>query len=249
MVNIITLSKILILFFVGSVTLWYLVTPYLVTPHPDIVEHILTRTKLLAEESVVKSKDGKVVTIYNWTKWPINVNASKDSVASTVHPRSSRSVEYSEEMFMNMPWRSEYVIHASSKLPTSRNLEVEIQTPAFSASGWGIYNHFVASAEEASITIVPRFLFGLPFTVIEDLYGTDVSKFPIIGVFTSSTKKDRWIIQAYMSIVTTSVCFLLYANNPPHELRAKQAASQSKSRSSQQEEEEQSQSQGIKAAE
>jgi len=146
---------------------------------------------------------------------------------------------------MNMPWRSEYVIHASSKSPTSRDLDVEIQTPSFSASGWGIYNHFVAYAEEASITVVPRFLFGLPFTVIEDLYGKDVSKYPIIGVFTSSTKKDRWIIQAYMSIVTTSVCFLLYANNPPHELRAKQAAA-AKSRSSQQEEE-RSQSE-IKAA-
>ena len=35
--DVIVLSKILILFFVGSVTFWYMVTPYIVAPHKSIV--------------------------------------------------------------------------------------------------------------------------------------------------------------------------------------------------------------------
>ena len=56
--------------------------------------------------------------------------------------------------------------------------------------------------------------------MIESLYGTDVADFPVIGVFTTSPKFDRIIIQAYMNIVTLSVIFLLYANNPPNALPA-----------------------------
>ena len=35
--NVITASKLLIVAFVGSVTLWYFITPYIVQPHKGIV--------------------------------------------------------------------------------------------------------------------------------------------------------------------------------------------------------------------
>ena len=35
--DVIAFSKLLIVFFVGSVTFWYVLTPYLVQPHPGIV--------------------------------------------------------------------------------------------------------------------------------------------------------------------------------------------------------------------
>lgn len=38
--NLVTLSKVSILFFVGSVTFWYMVTPYIVQPHPDIMHDV-----------------------------------------------------------------------------------------------------------------------------------------------------------------------------------------------------------------
>ena len=36
--NVIRASQMLIVAFVGSVTLWYFVTPYIVHPHPGIVQ-------------------------------------------------------------------------------------------------------------------------------------------------------------------------------------------------------------------
>ena len=45
-----------------------------------------------------------------------------------------------------------------------------------------------------------------------------VSRLPIVGIFTESPNYDRIIIQAYMNIVTLSVIFLLWANNPPETL-------------------------------
>ena len=71
---------------------------------------------------------------------------------------------------------------------------------------------------------MPRFLFGLPTETIESIYGDSkgeediVSRLPIVGVFTSSPNYDRIIIQTYMNIVTLSVIFLLWANNPPDSL-------------------------------
>ncbi len=35
--NVLLFSKILSCFFVGSVTFWYVLTPYLVQPHPEIL--------------------------------------------------------------------------------------------------------------------------------------------------------------------------------------------------------------------
>ena len=88
----------------------------------------------------------------------------------------------------------------------------------------GIYNHFETIVSDKTIRIVPRFLFGLPTETIESIYGDSkgeediVSRLPIVGVFTSSPNYDRIIIQTYMNIVTLSVIFLLWANNPPDSL-------------------------------
>ncbi len=38
--NIVVLSKLLIVLFVGSVTLWYCITPYIINPHPGIVQDV-----------------------------------------------------------------------------------------------------------------------------------------------------------------------------------------------------------------
>lgn len=40
MMNFVVLSKIFIVFFVGSVTFWYVLTPYLIQPHPGIVDDV-----------------------------------------------------------------------------------------------------------------------------------------------------------------------------------------------------------------
>ena len=45
------------------------------------------------------------------------------------------------------------------------------------------------------VRVVPRFLFGLAREAVEEMYGPDVDNYPIIGIFTSSTKYDRFIIQ------------------------------------------------------
>lgn len=130
---------------------------------------------------------------------------------------------------MNMEYRPEYVIHV--KESSKKALTVERTAPAGSGADWGIYNHFIAQVSSEGgkvIQVVPRFLFGMPFETIETLYGKDVSKFPIVGVFTNSPRSDRFIIQIYMNLVTLSVIFLLYANNPPETIRSGQMASPKK---------------------
>jgi hypothetical protein len=99
---------------------------------------------------------------------------------------------------MNFEWRPEYVVEVNSAPSSSAGLSVTRTAPAYSAADWGIYNHFVASVADASsntIRIVPRFLFGLEKETVEEIYGDDVDNFPIIGIFTSSTRFDRVIIQ------------------------------------------------------
>ena len=122
---------------------------------------------------------------------------------------------------MNMEWRSEYEIQVGDT--QNSELSVDISTPPCSWSKWGIYNHFEAIVSGRTIRIVPRFLFGLQLDTIESIYGTEdtVSKIPIVGVFTDSPSLDRIIIQTYMNIVTLSVIFLLWANNPPQTLVSK----------------------------
>ena len=128
-----------------------------------------------------------------------------------------------------MEWRSDYHIHVTRN-KDNQKLEVNTTAPWSAFAQYGIYNHFNATIAKVKgednkdlqvVRIVPRYLFGITFDLMEELYGTDVSKFPIVGVFTQSTTYDRVIIQIYMNIVTLSVVFLLYANNPPHTLRNK----------------------------
>ena len=123
---------------------------------------------------------------------------------------------------MNMEWRSEYEIQVGDKSPKAE-LSVDISTPSSSWSKWGIYNHFETIVTGRTIRIVPRFLFGLHVETIESIYGAEdtVAKIPIVGVFTESPNLDRIIIQTYMNIVTLSVIFLLWANNPPNTLVGK----------------------------
>ena len=114
-----------------------------------------------------------------------------------------------------MEWRPEYEILISR---SDNKLDAKITAPAFSFHQWGIYNHFVTEVVDDTVRIMPRFLFGIPFNTVVSMYngGNEfLSKLPIIGVFNQSTRLDRVIIQAYMNLVTLSVIFLLWANNPP----------------------------------
>ena len=120
---------------------------------------------------------------------------------------------------MNMEWRPEYEIHVaktSSSGLTSKRVE-----PASALGSWGIYNHFYTEVTDGKVRVIPRFLFGVKPEIAESMYGPNVADFPVIGVFTESPKFDRIIIQCYMNIVTLSVIFLLYANNPPASVGAK----------------------------
>ena len=47
---------------------------------------------------------------------------------------------------------------------------------------------------------------------------SDLPLASIVGIFSNSPSYDRFIIQAYMNLVTMSVIFLLWANNPPETL-------------------------------
>ena len=124
---------------------------------------------------------------------------------------------------MNMEWRPEYQIQVGQS-ESSPDLFIKVEAPSWTWSNWGIYSHFETIVTGRTIRIVPKFLFGLPVDTIEALYGDQerkehtVSRLPIVGIFTESPNYDRIIIQAYMNIVTLSVIFLLWANNPPHTL-------------------------------
>ena len=115
----------------------------------------------------------------------------------------------------------------------------------FSLRHFGIYDHFRTNVKSSgsgneegmhqedvkrprtpyTVQIIPRFLFGIPYEKIKLLYGSneddgsiDLSKLPIVGLFSDTPTYDRFIIQAYMNLVTMSVIFLLWANNPPETL-------------------------------
>jgi len=216
-------SQVLSCFFVGSVTFWYMLTPYLVKPHPDIMNDILAKTKLTRPRPSPSSSVNTLL-IENWTKWRLFVNttAAKEQ-NKVVYGHSAASVDFREKANMNLEFRPEYKVEVDSALSSPSVLSVARTAPPYSASEWGIYNHFEATSPATDdkgetknvVRIVPRFLFGLAREAVEEMYGPDVDNYPIIGIFTSSTKYDRFIIQAYMNIVTLSVIFLLWANNPP----------------------------------
>jgi len=218
-------SQVLSCFFVGSVTFWYMLTPYLVKPHPDIMDDILTRSKLTRLQPLASSAN--TLLVENWTKWRLFVNSTAAKEQNkVVYGHTAASVDFREKAMMNLEFRPEYRVvvatPSSSRSSSTSDLLVGRTAPPYSASEWGIYNHFEATSPAVDkresknvVRVVPRFLFGLAREAVEEMYGPDVDNYPIIGIFTSSTKYDRFIIQAYMNIVTLSVIFLLWANNPP----------------------------------
>jgi len=222
--NVMCASKLLIVAFVGSVTLWYFVTPYIVQPHPNIVSDILTRSSLLSlpEPIDTNGADSGYIAIENWTKWQVYVRHKPEDEPVIIYARTGDTISFQNKAVMNMEWRSEYQIKVGQS--ESQDLFVKVEAPSWSWSNWGIYNHFETHVTGRTIRIVPKFLFGLPIDTIESLYEDKeqkehtVSRLPIVGIFTESPNYDRIIIQAYMNIVTLSVIFLLWANNPPETL-------------------------------
>jgi len=221
--NVMCASKLLIVAFVGSVTLWYFVTPYIVQPHPNIVSDILTRSSLLSLPEPIDGTNGAdTISIENWTKWQVYVRHKPEDKPVIIYARSGDTISFQNKAVMNMEWRSEYQIKVGQS--ESQDLFVKVEAPSWSWSNWGIYNHFETHVTGRTIRIVPKFLFGLPIDTIEALYEDKerkehtVSRLPIVGIFTESPNYDRIIIQAYMNIVTLSVIFLLWANNPPETL-------------------------------
>lgn len=209
-------------------TFWYMLTPYLVKPHPDIINDILAKSKLTRQSASTSPSSTNMLFIENWTKWRLFVNSTAAKEQNkVVYGHTADSVAFREKAKMNLEFRPEYKVEVettSSSQSSHSAVSVARTAPPYSAAEWGIYNHFEASSPESGndegesdnvVRVVPRFLFGLAREAVEEMYGPDVDNYPIIGIFTSSTKYDRFIIQAYMNIVTLSVIFLLWANNPP----------------------------------
>jgi hypothetical protein len=196
-------SRGLLAFFVGSVTLWYLITPYLVRPHPTFTKDIL--------ELVSQEKDygnSSVSLVENWTKWRLYIGEGQEK--QTVYAQHSQPLqEQSGNSDAVFEWRKEYLTSIRRK---SGQVSVAQSLPWYSK--YGLYNHFTVKTNDNNIKFLPRFMFGLPITVVEDMYG-GADKIPITGMLTSSTSMDRVIIQCYMNIVTLAVIFLLWAHNPP----------------------------------
>jgi len=274
-VNIQFLSKALVVAFVSSVTFWYSLTPYIVQPHPDIINDLLTKTQLnsyMTEQE--SSSSSSVIEVENWTKWRLYVKSdnessnypsvsegtSSDSLSPKVIYAGARDqISLASKAVINMEWRPEYEIHirksdddsspASPKKSTestSSPILVHTEAPFLSFRHFGIYDHFRTNIKSSSngndkmdgqketspytVQIIPRFLFGIPYEKIQQLYGTnqedgsiDLSRLPIVGLFSDTPTYDRFIIQAYMNLVTMSVIFLLWANNPPETLLGNKA--------------------------
>ncbi len=153
----------------------------------------------------------------NWTKWRVYVNStsktpSEADLKSVVYGNSAAPVPMSSAATMRMEWRQDYRVSVDK-----RSDKVDVKRDAPFSGEFGIYDHFSADGGDEGdvVRLVPRFLFGLPAEKLNELYDEDVDKLPVVGIFSDSPRYDRIIIQAYMNIVTLSVIFLLYANNPP----------------------------------
>ncbi|XP_023341411.1 uncharacterized protein LOC111711310 [Eurytemora carolleeae] len=197
------ISKGLLIFFIGGVTLWYLATPYLVQPHKQFKIDFEKYVSARSSENDGKNK------IENWTKWRLFV---EDAVSNyTVYPFDHRAVALKDEKLMlNLEWRQHYKSFISK---VESSLHVESALPWYSR--FGLYNHFYTeSIPGGGIRFMPRFMFGVPHPVLEDMYG-GADNIPITGMLTESAGADRLVIQCFMNIVTLAVVFLLYINNPP----------------------------------
>jgi len=231
--NAVVLSKCLIVTFVTTVTLWYFITPYIVQPHQGIINDLLSNVDLNGPSR--RKENHNSIRVENWTKWRIYVRGEDQQV---IHRGTSDLVNINNsKAVMYMEWRPEYEIVVTAKMAsgdedtTIQYPDVTIAAPLLSFQKWGIYDHFTTEwvqtggKDDISLRILPRFLFGIPINTVTKMYGvsTDalLANLPIIGVFSQSTRYDRVIIQAYMNLVTLSVIFLLWANNPPESLLKK----------------------------
>jgi len=188
------------------------------------------------------------ILVENWTKWRLYVKGDSNQVvhrgtSDMLHINNSKAV-------MFMEWRPQYeiVVDVTGSDSSGRHPQAQIVAPLMSFQRWGIYNHLAVEWTEnanavPTLRVLPRFLFGIPVQTVSQMYGggstptsvpsasdpiPDVkevlSNLPIIGVFSHSNFYDRVIIQAYMNLVTLSVIFLLWANNPPESLLKKNLA-------------------------
>lgn len=202
MASVALFSKGLLFFFVSSVTVWYLMTPYLVRPHPQFTDDI---QELVSKE---KLSNSSVSLVENWTKWRLYIGEGQD--IRTIYAQHSQPLqEQSGNSSAVFEWRKEYLTSIKSE---SGQVSVAQSLPWYSK--YGLYNHFYVETNDNNVKFLPRFMFGLPISVVEDMYG-GADKIPITGMLTSSTSMDRVIIQCYMNLVTLTVVFLLWAQNPP----------------------------------
>jgi len=206
------LGKILLSIFVISITLWYLITPYLVRPHPKLKDDLKTLIEL-SKTSVDLDND----KIENWTKWRMFLSQSSQEKDIVIHSHQTLSINnLSLPVRVGFEWRPEYkrLINRGSH----GRLEVSEDVPWYSDSH-GIYDHYQVETEDVSgVTVVrfyPNYLFGVSHKIVDNLYPSGPAQFPITGMLTETTAGDRLLVQCYMNLVVLSVIFLLWVNNPP----------------------------------
>lgn len=188
-------TKGLLVFFIFSVTVWYLITPYLVRPHPQFKKDMYA---LMNSEESETSESKPYVE--NWTKWINNCGSQ------TIYSQQKQPLE--EQAFCSFDWRKEY---KTSIVNNAGQVTVDQSLPWYSK--FGLYNHFSVETQNNTVKFVPNFMFGLPNSVVESMYG-GADKIPISGMMTSSTSMDRFIIQIYMNIVTVGIIYLISIHNP-----------------------------------
>jgi len=202
----VSITKCLMGLFVGGVTLWYLITPYLVQPHHKF------NTDFENFASQNSKSDGDSLVIENWTKWKLLLgdeteNFTLDSFDSISFDDLGKQISNISAAF---EWRSEY---KNIIVRTETGLSVIKEEPWYSR--YGLYNHYyVQNTAGGGIRYMPRFMFGVPYGTLEQLYGGP-DNIPITGLLAENASTDRMALQCLMNIVTMTVIFLLYINNPP----------------------------------
>jgi len=200
-----TVSKSLLGVFVFGVTMWYLVTPYIVKPHPqfkaDYEKYLLANTTSITGKNVIE----------NWTKWCIYIDIDGENI--TLPPFKQTALEIKDaELRTNFEWRPDYIVIIKSGMD---GVSVRSGLPWYSR--FGLYNLFYTeNIQNGGIRFMPRFMSGLPRGVVRQMYGNGVTGIPITGMSSESTVTDRTVIQCLMNVVTMAVVFLLYINNPPN---------------------------------
>jgi len=196
-------SKSLLGIFVSGVTLWYLITPYIVQPHPQFK---IDYEKFISS----RSGEGKRNIVENWTKWEIYIGEGDNNITVPSFQHTSLDIK-DEELKTVFEQRAEYTTFIKSG---ADGVSVRFSLPWYSR--FGLYNLFYTeNIQGGGIRFMPRFMSGVPHTVLEKMYG-GVENLPITGMLSESTATDRIMIQCVMNVVTMAVVFLLYINNPPN---------------------------------